>query len=152
MTYSHNARKLTKSFLSIFERSVSVIVGLFSTFILNLLLDVEYQVDTLIIIIESYVIWQIINYSLISKLNTVVPEDEAKQWHAVVNRVSDFVTMLGLLLMTNFLLNTVESTFGMADFNLVEVIAVIYIIVLSLFTLAQTMFYLSDFPNDDKPK
>lgn len=150
MTYTSSARSVTKRFLSVFNRGTSVIIGFFSSFILTLLLGVQFQIDTLVILVESYVIFQIVTATIIAKIISVVPPNEAGQWHELINKVTDFVDMLGLFLATNFFLTVIESTFSMTDFSLLEVIATIYVIVLSLFTLAQVLYYLSSVPGENE--
>jgi len=137
--------KVVVEFLSLEERGSSVIISFFSTFFLGLLLQVNNKVEAFIIVLEGFVIWSVCNYTLIFWILGVVPDESAKQWHDVVANMTQFISMLCIFLVIQFLLSLVETTWFTTDFSIWEVLAAIYVIMITKLTLTKTLKSLTNY-------
>jgi hypothetical protein len=143
--------KVIKYFLSIYEEGRSVIISFFSTFFLNLLTTGSNQTEVFILLVEGFILWSIINYVVISYLNGIVPDSEARQWHTLINNIARFITLLLIYLVIQYITTFLKNSFSVMDLNLAELLAATAILIIATFSISQILESLTNYDvNKDK--
>lgn len=131
------------SFLRLFDRAIDIVISFFSTFVLSIIiLNTEITFTVVIIMIESFILWIIVDNITRKWIVNRLEAKENRQWHAILLRVLDFTSIMGIFLVFQILLELLRRTWETSGMNIGESIVAIYVIMLGSFAIYNTFSYL----------
>jgi hypothetical protein len=126
-----------KQFIESFQETKSIIVYIFSSFVLNFLVNLEFQGEIILIVFLVVVFWFCINKLILFLASQSFAYKNHKQWFEILKSFTHFLRNLGLYLFLQLISNDIVADWQQGYLSLEESIVTGLVIILLLLTWLQ---------------
>ncbi len=131
--------KERSTIVRLFNRGISVIIGLVSNFVFDIIDIKSNRLELFLVVIIVFLLWVSADGFIrkwLKKLNVL---ETNKVWQKVLLGILDFILLLGIFLVIQLILEFLESGISNSDPNLFEIFVGIFALMLIGFSIVQTI-------------